>query len=155
MKTLATLNEKIVQRERIDLAGQSGTTIALVLVFLFASAGITTGYMVFAAQGFSLLFFTLSAFFLTGMAYALSLIWRLIGSAYIKGEMLIVKYLFGKFKVTELRSIRGVKTLKILGFRLTSIRFKIDGNYHKVMIFGNSSYIQDQKTIIDAARKVA
>lgn len=155
MKTLATLNEKIVQRERIDLAGQSGTTIALVFVIAFASVSIATGYMILAAQGFSPLFFAVAAFSFVGIIYMLSLIWRLIGSAYIKGEMLIVKYLFGKFKVTELRSVRGVKSVKILGLRLTSIRFKIDGHYHKVMLFGNTSYIQDQKTIIAAARKVA
>jgi hypothetical protein len=155
MRTLATLNEKIVQRERIDLAGQSGGTIALTFVFLFAAAGIMAGYLIVATQGFSPLFFAVSVFFLTGLIYSVSRIWKMIGSAYIKGEMLIVKYTFGKFKVTELRSIRGVKTVKIPGLRLTSIRYKIDGNYHKVLIFGKTSYLQDQKTIIDTARKVA
>jgi hypothetical protein len=155
MKTLATLNEKIVQRERIDLAGQSSTTIALILFTLFAGLSLMAGYTILAAQGFSLLFFSAAAFSLVGLAYMLSMIWKLIGSAYIKGEMLIVKYLFGKFKVTELRSVRGVKTIRFMGMRLTSIRFKIDGNLHKVIIFGSTHTIQNPKTIIDTVRKVA
>jgi hypothetical protein len=155
MKTLATLNEKIVQRERIDLAGQSSTTIAIVLFTLFAGLSITGGYTILVTQGFSLLFFSAVAFSLVGLAYMLSMIWRLIGSAYIKGEMLIVKYQFGKFKVTELRSVRRVKTTRFMGMRLTSIRFKIDGDLHKVIIFGSTHTIRNPKTIIDTALKVA
>jgi hypothetical protein len=155
MKTLATLNEKIVQRERIDLAGQFSTTVALLLFFFFAVLSITAGYAILANQGLSMLFFAAIGFFMTGLVYLFSLIWRLIGSAYIKGEMLIVNYLFGKYKVTELRSIRGIKTVRIMGIRLTSIRFKIDGNQHKVIIFGGTNYIQNPKMIIDAVRKVA
>lgn len=155
MKTIATLHEKIVQRERIDLAGQSSTTIALALFLLFTAAGCVTGLILFIYNGFSPLFFAASAFFLTGIVYILSMIWKMIGSAYIKGDMLIVKYLFAKFKVTELRSIRGVKTVKFIGLRLTSIRFKIDGTYYKVIIFGGTNYIKDPKTIIDTIRKVA
>lgn len=155
MRTIATLQEKIVQRERIDLAGQSSTTIALVIFLLFTITGFVTGLLIFYSRGFSPLFFATSFFFLTGIVYISSLIWKMIGSAYIKGDMLIVKYLFGKFKVTELRSIRGVKTIKIMGLRLTSIRYKIDGVYHKVLIFGSANYIRNPKTIIDTIRKVA
>lgn len=155
MKTIATLHEKIVQRERIDLANQHSTSIALLFFLAYSSFGIYVSYSVYASSGFDYPFLATAAFFFTGMLYLVSIIWKMIGSAYIKGEMLIVKYLFGKFKVTELRSIRAVKTVRIPGIRLTSIRFKIDGVSHKVLIFGSADYIDDPKMIIEAIRKVA
>ena len=155
MKTLTTLHEKIVQRERIELSGQSSTTIAFGLFIVFSIISCFIGYLILSSQGFSYAFFGVVAFSLTGMIYLLSIIWKIIGSAYIKGDMLIVKYLFGKFKVTELRSIRGIKTVKLLGLRLTSIRYKIDGSLHKVIIVGNANYLEDPKVIINSIRKVA
>ena len=155
MKTMTTLHEKITQRERIELAGQSSTTIAFALLLMFTTLGIATGLFILSNQGYSALFFITSAFFMVGILYLVSLIWRVIGSGYIKGEMLIVKYPFGKFKVTELRSVRGVKTVRFFGLRLTSIRFRIDGVVHKVLIFGGASYIDNPKTIIDTVRKLA
>ena len=156
MKTIATtLQEKTTFSEPIELSRQTSTRIPLALFFVFFIMSIVTGYAILASQGAGFLFFTASAFFLGGMIYFLSLIWKIIGSAYIKNDMLIVKYLFGKFKVTELRSIRGVKTLKVFGLRLTSIRFKVDGTIYKVVMFGTANYLQDPKTIINTLRKVA
>lgn len=156
MKTIATtLQEKITLSEPIELSRQTSTRIPLALFFAFFAMSIVTGYAILATQGASPLFFTASAFFVGGMIYFLSLIWKIIGSAYIKNDMLIVKYLFGKFKVTELRSIRGVKTLKLFGLRLTSIRFKVDGTIYKVVMFGTANYLQDPKTIINTLRKAA
>jgi len=155
MKTLTTLNEKILQRERIELSGQSSTTIAFGLFIVFTIISFFVGYLVLSSQGLDYTFFAVVAFSLTGMICLLSLIWKIIGSAYIKGDMLIVKYLFGKFRVTELRSIRGIKTVKFIGFRLTSIRYKIDGSMHKVIIVGNANYLEDPKEIINSIRKVA
>lgn len=155
MKTIATLHEKMVQCERIELSGQSSTFIAFGLFIVFTIISFFIGYYVLATQGLNVAFFTVVAFFLTGMIYLLSIIWKIIGSAYIKGDMLIVKYLFGKFKVTELRSIRGIKTIKLVGLRLTSIRYKIDGSMHKVIIVGNANYLEDPKVVINSIRKVA
>ncbi|HLP56832.1 MAG TPA: hypothetical protein VK151_17465 [Fluviicola sp.] len=156
MKTIATtLQEKITLREPIELSRQTSTRIPLALFFVFFAMSIVTGYALLASQGATPLFFTVSAFFLGGMVYFLSFVWKIIGSAYIKNDMLIVKYSFGKFKVTELRSIRGVKTLKVLGLRLTSIRFKVDGTLYKVVMFGPANYLQDPKTIINTLRKAA
>ncbi|MES2556288.1 MAG: hypothetical protein V4604_09065 [Bacteroidota bacterium] len=156
MKTIATtLQEKITLREPIELSRQTSTRIPLALFFIFFAMSIVTGYAILAAQGATPLFFTVSAFFLGGMIFFLSLIWKIIGSAYIKNDMLIVKYLFGKFKVTELRSIRGVKTAKVFGLRLTSIRFKVDGTMYKVVMFGRTNYLHDPKTIINTLRKAA
>lgn len=156
MKTIATtLQEKITLCEPIELSRETSTRIPLALFFVFFALSIITGYTILASQGATPIFFTVSSFFLGGMIYFLSLIWRIIGSAYIKNDMLIVKYLFGKFKVTELRSIRGVKTVKFLGLRLTSIRFKVDGTIYKVIMFGRANYLQDPKTIINTLRKAA
>lgn len=155
MKTLVSLNEKIIRRERIDLAGPFGTFVALTLFIFFAALSITAGYLILISQGFNLLFFASTGFLIGGLAWVASLIGRSIGWAYIKGDMLIVCYLFRKSKVTELRTVRRVRTIGIFGIRSTSIRYKIDGNQHKVFIFGNTAYIQSPKTIIDTARKVA
>lgn len=155
MKTIAALHEKIVQRERIELAGTSSTTIAFMFFLLFTTTGTIVNILIYSSQGFGAALYASAGFFLAGSISLLSIIWKAIGSAYIKGDMLIVKYLFGKFKVTELRSIRAIKTTKLLGFRLTSIRYKIDGEIHKVLIFGSTNYIQDPKMIIETVRKVA
>jgi hypothetical protein len=155
MNTIAALHEKIVQRERIELAGTSNTTIPFVFFLLFTTIGTIVNILIFSSQGFGIPFLASTGFFLAGSISILSLIWKAIGAAYIKGDMLIVKYLFGKSKVTELRSIRAIKTTKLLGFRLTSIRYKIDGEIHKVLIFGSTNYIHDPKMIIETVRKVA
>src|ERR1044072_5987214 len=155
MKTLVSLNEKIILRERIDLAGQFGTFVALILFVLFASLTMIAGYFILLSQGFNFFFFVSTACLITGLAVVLSLIGKSIGSAYIKGDMLIVRYLFGKPKVTELRTVRGVRTIGIFGMRSPSIRYKIDGSQHKVFIFGNTEYLRSTKMIIDTARKVA
>jgi hypothetical protein len=154
MKTLVSLNEKIIRRERIDLAGQFGTFVGLTLFMLFAALSMITGYLILISQGFNLFFFASAALLMAGLAVVSSLVGRSIGSAYIKGDMLIVRYLFRKPKVTELRTVRGVRTIDIFGIRSTSIRYRIDGSQHKVFIFGNTD-IQSPKTIIDTARKVA
>lgn len=155
MNTIAALHEKIVQRERIELAGTSSTTIPFLFFLLFTTTGTIINILIFSSHGLGIALYASMVFFLAGSISLLSIIWKTIGSAYIKGDMLIVKYLFGKFKVTELRSIRAIKTTKLLGFRLTSIRFKIDGEIYKVVIFGSANYIHDPKMIIETVRKVA
>jgi len=155
MKTITTLHDQIVQREKIELVGQTCTKVALIFLLLFLSFATTTAYLIFASEGFSTLFATTTLFFAVGLALIIRTIWRSIATAYIKGEMLIVRYLIGKSKVTEVRSIRTTQSVRILGIRFTMIKFRLDGGLHSVLIFGIPNYIQDPKTIIDTIRKVA
>lgn len=155
MKTITTLHDKIVQRERIELSGPSGTSIAFLIFLLFTVSGLGLNLYIFSEKGFSPVLFVSLAFFALAVVSLLAIVWKSVGTAYIKGDMLIVRYPFGKYKVTELRSIRSIKSAKILGLRLTAIRYKIDGESFKVFMFGNANYIQNPKTIINTIRKVA
>lgn len=156
MKTLSThLNEKISHPEPIQLSPHTSTRIPLALFCTFLALSLLTGYYLIHSHGANALFFGFLGCCITGALYFLSFIWRIIGSAYIKADMLIVKYAFGKFKVTDLRSIRGVKTTSILGIRLTSIRFKVDGVLYKVILLGNARYLGDPKKIIESLRNAA
>lgn len=156
MKTLSThLNEKVTHQEPILLSPHTSTRIPLAFFCIFLVLSLLTGYYLIHSQGANALFFGFLACCITSALYFLSYIWRIIGSAYIKADMLIVKYAFGKFKVTDLRSIRGVKTTSIFGIRLTSIRFKVDGVLYKVILLGNARYLGDPKKIIESLRNAA
>lgn len=156
MKTLSThLNEKISHQEPIQLSPETSTRIPLALFCVFLALSLATGYYLITSHGVNMIFFGFLGLCVTSALYFLSFIWRIIGSAYIKADMLIVKYAFGKFKVTDLRSIRGVKTTSFLGIRLTSIRFKVDGVLYKVILLGNARYLGDPKKIIEQLRNAA
>jgi len=155
MKTITTLQDQILHREKIELVGQTCTKVALLFLVLFVSIGTTAEYLIFANSGISLSFILASLFFAAGLSVIVRTIWRSIATAYIKGEMLIVRYLIGKSKITEIRSIRSTRSIRILGIRFTTLKFKLDGGLHSVLIFGIPNYIQDPKTIIDTIRKVA
>ena len=156
MKTLSTpLNDKVAHQEPIQLNAHTSTRIPLALFSIFLLLSLATGYYLITSHGPNLIFFGFLGFCVISALYFLSFIWRMIGSAYIKADMLIVKYAFGKFKVTDLRSIRGIKTTSFLGIRLSSIRFKVDGVLHKVILLGNARYLDDPKKIIETLRNVA
>jgi|GEM_PF-2688785 len=155
MKTITTLHNQILQREKIELVGHTCTKVALIFLFLFICSGITAEYFIFASQGIGTSLLTATVFFGLGLAFIVRMIWRTIATAYIRGEMLIVRYLVGKSKVTEISSIRTTRSIGILGIRFMMIRFKLDGELHSVLIFGTPKYIQDPKIIIDTIRKVA
>jgi len=155
MKTITTLHNQILRREKIELVGLTCTKVALVFLFLFISAGITTEYFIFSSQGIGTSLLVATVFFALGLGFIVRMIWRTIATAYIRGEMLIVRYLVGKSKITEINSIRTTRSVGILGIRFMMIRFRLDGQLHSVLIFGTPNYIQDPQVIIDTIRKVA
>lgn len=142
-------------REKVTLAGNTCTKISITLFLLSTVLSLTSLYLIVKMYGISpfLLFAATGLFVLhAAMAYQ---IYINMASAYISGDMLIVHYLFGRSKVTEIRSLCSVKSYRILFLRFTMLKFKLDGKKYRIFTFGIPLLSADPKVILEQARKVA
>jgi len=156
MKTLTTLEEKIVHREKIELGAPMKASTVLSLLSLFIVVCLTAELLILTTHGINFAFILATAFFISGLLFFLSTLWKSMATAYIKGEMLIVRFLFDKPKITCIDSIRDIRSLNWLGIRFTTFRFNVDGRHHKVILYGIPDYLQDPKTVIETVvRNVA
>lgn len=154
MKTITSFDDQ-PKRGKIELASQANTKVALLFLVLFACSGCVTNYFVYEWNGLGLIFIATLGFFLLGLAFIARMIWKSIATAYIKGEMLIVRYLSGQLRVTELRAIKATRSVRILGIRFSMLKFRLDGSHHRILIFGLPYYTQDPHQIIESSRDVA
>ena len=154
MNTITTLNDH-PKRGKIELASQASTKVALLFLVIFACSGTVATYFVFEWNGLGLTFVTTLAFFLIGLGLITRMIWKSIATAYIKGEMLIVRYLSGQLRITELRAIQATRSVRVLGIRFSMLKFRLDGSHHRILIFGLPYYTHDPRQIIESSRRVA
>lgn len=142
-------------REKVTLAGNTCTKISITLFLLSVVLSLSSLYLVVKMSGISsFVLFAAVALFVWHVALAYQ-IYINMASAYISGEMLIVHYLFGRSKVTEIRSLCSVKSYRIVLLRFTVLKFKLDGKKYRIFTFGIPFLSTDPKLILEQARKVA
>ncbi len=60
-----------------------------------------------------------------------------VSAAYMRGDTLIFKSFDNSSKVTSLRSVRKVKSKKLLGFKCIRLEYNLDGMYNSVIILNS------------------
>lgn len=140
--------------ERIQLAGNSCIKVAFLILSVIILSCVTVQYFIFSRLGVGLPLFVVSGAFAILIFSAARTFWTSVATAYIRGEMVIVKYVSGASKITELRVMRTESNFNFFGIRLTRLKFRIDGRYSRVLILhiGNQN---DPGQIIQSVQHAA
>ncbi len=146
------LDQKILNREQIILSRDCNTIkllnfVLIVLCLLTISSLLyfykinKTGIALSAV--FSLLYLS---FYYNIKQYA---------SASIKGEMLLLKNIKNENFITELRSIKSIRSFTLFRMNYTSITFKLDGGCHTAKIIKKleNDDIENEKIINSILKK--
>jgi len=152
--TKEILDEKISDKEQIVLSYDCQTIKTLnILIAILCFISISTLLFYFRINKTAL---TVSA--ILGLSYFIfykNL--KHYASASIKGEMLILKDMNDKNRITDLKSIKSICSSTIFGFNYTKIKFKLDVVNHTVRLIKkiNDGEIGNDVIIKSALRKVA
>jgi hypothetical protein len=148
------MNDTAAHSDNIQLADSSSVKVAVMFLAILMLAGSAIEYLIFRelGTGLTLLVSGLAAIAIFA-AIALAVLTS-VATAYIRGGMLIVKYLHGRPKITDLKVIRTERNYKLLGIRLTQLRFRIDGKHSRAILLGTGRS-GDPMQILRSARHAA
>lgn len=156
MNTNSDILKKVNLCEKIELNGNTNSKILLLPILLPFVVGISLLIPLYAYLSISLLFY----FSVVALSFLIVLGIRKIikktAKAYIKGDTLVVKFAYGTTpKVMNLKSVRSVKTKKMIGYTYTNLNFKMDGISYNVLLFGKPNTNESAESIISIAKQIA
>ena len=131
MCSIDLLESKIKNKEQIVLSYNSNSIriLNLIISTLYFSVIISFIYLFELSKITLLSSVIISIFF--GI-YLTSI--RNYVYASIKGEMLLTKNIYHKNKITNLKSIRSIKSITLFGINYTKVKYKLDGVKHTIQM---------------------
>ncbi|MDB0011574.1 hypothetical protein N9E20_02070 [Crocinitomicaceae bacterium] len=143
------LESKIKNKEQIILSYNSNSVRVLNLIIgsLYLISIISVIYLFNISKitilSASIISFFYGIFFMSIKNYV---------SASIKGEMLLTKNIYHKNKITDLKSIRSIKSITLFGINYTKVKYKLDGVRHTIQMI---KYLSKNEVGIDVILKSA
>lgn len=157
MDTNTTLLEKLNHQEKIDLNSVSSCKWGLISIGGLTTLSLATQAFLIHKSGLTSILFIgslIAGGILLALVYHIS---KRIASAYIKGDVIIVNYYWGRKhpKVMDLRCVRTIRTKQVLGYPVTSMKFKFDGVVYRAILLGKPSMAKNAENIIKEIRSSA
>lgn len=134
-----------------QIAGRSSVNTALIFLILAAAGGLFAEAIVFLKTGFSVYLIATTLSVLIAFGTLFRIFWNSAATAYTKDGMLIVRYVNGKVRITELQHMRMGKVHKYLLFRVSRLRFSLDGRQHKILVFSSQLTFSDNLSTLQKA----
>jgi hypothetical protein len=151
--TNTALLAKFQQCEKISLNSISGLKWLVRLFVTLSIFSLVITILTIQKTGFSNLFFLASSVTMVMLLFLFFGSTSKIANAYIKGDILIVKYYRKRNpKVMDVRCIRTIKTHSFLGLNITRLEFKFDGVRYRAMLLGNPTIDASAENILRLAR---
>ena len=147
-----TIKTPVSGNDTIELVGQAYVNTALFFLTGLALSGLLLEVIILSKLGAGIISLISLLIFAIVFGVLLRKFWKSMATAYIRGEMVIVKYLNGDIRITELKHVKMCKSFKFMKLGISNLKFRVDGKQHRVLLFGIPF---TRKNIFSLPQKVA